>query len=147
MVTRAALALLFIAVIVGQIVAVIAAQSIVEINPEFAEFQAPLVAAAIAFGICVEIVLVITGILVGYTRDGRIFGPSALKLVEFMADTLAVATVIVVVTLFFIPGPPVLGLLLLGCALVGATFTLVLLVLKSLLRRASSMRLELDEVV
>lgn len=147
MVTRAALALLLLAVIAGQVVVVIAAQSMAEAYPEFADLQSPLVAAAITFGVCVEIVLVITGILVGYIRDGRIFRSSSLRLVDIMAGTLAVATVIVVGTLFLIPGPPALGLLLLAGALVGATFTLVLLVLRSLLRKAAFMRVELDEVV
>ena len=147
LVTRAALALLLLATIAGQIVVVITAQSMVLAYPEFADLQAPLVGAAILFGICVEIILVITWILVGYIRDGRIFGSSSLKLVDIMADTLAVATVIVVGTLFLIPGPPALGLLLMGGALVGLTLTMVLLVLRSLLRKTSYMRVELDGVV
>ncbi|GAA1122310.1 DUF2975 domain-containing protein [Arthrobacter flavus] len=147
LVTRAALALLLIAVVVGQIAVFITAQSLASTYPEFANLQVPLVTAGVIFGVCVQVILVITGILVGYIQDGRIFGSSSLRLVDIMAGTLAVATVIVVSTLFLIPGPPALGLLLLGSALVGATFTLLLLVLRSLLHRAAFMRVELDEVV
>ncbi|WP_165067234.1 DUF2975 domain-containing protein [Marisediminicola senii] len=147
LVTRVALALLFIAVIAGQIVVVLTAQSMVADYPEFSDLQAPLVSAAILFGICIQVVLVITGALVGYIRDSRIFGSSSLKLVDVMAATLAIATAIVVGTLFLIPGPPALGLLVIGGALVGVTLTLVLLTLRSLLRKSASMRTELDGVV
>jgi hypothetical protein len=147
LVTRVALALLFLAVITGQIAVVLTAQFLVETYPEFSDLQGPLVSAAILFGICTQVVLVITGVLVGYIQDSRIFEPTSLKLVDVMAITLATATATVAATLFWVPGPPALGLLLLGGALVGATITLVLLTLRSLLRRTASMRVELDGVV
>ena len=145
--TRAALVLLFVAVIGGQIAAFFSAREVVNSYPEFADLQGPLVTAAIAFGMCVQTVLVITGVLAGHTRDGRIFGSQALRLVDVMAGVLVLATLLILGTLFFIPGPPALGLLILGCALVAATITLVLLVLRSLLHRAAFMRVELDEVI
>lgn len=147
LVTRAALALLFLATIAGQIVVVITARSMASAYPEFAHLEAPLLGAAILFGICIEVILVITAILVGYIRDGRIFGSGSLKLVDIMADFFAIATAIVVVTLFLIPGPPALGLLLIGGALVGVTLTMILLILRSLLRKTAFMRAELDGVV
>lgn len=146
-VTRAALALLFTAVIIGQVIAITTGQAAADTYPEFSHLQVPLTIAAIVLGLCVETVLVITGILVGHTRDGRIFGPRALRLVDLMIGTLVLATVLVIGALFLIPGPPGLGLLVLGGALVGASFTLVLLVLRALLHRAAFMRVELDEVI
>jgi hypothetical protein len=146
--TRGALCLLAAAVIIGELVLVVGnAQSLAAAYPEFANLQGPLVFAALAFGVCVEIVLLVTGVLVGYTRDSRIFGPSALKLVDLMVSALGAATAFVVFALFYIPGPPALALLLLGGALMGAAFVLVVLVLRSLLRAATVMRVELDEVV
>jgi len=147
LVTRVALGLLLLIVNVGQIIVVLTAQAMAADYPEFSDLQVPLVSAAILFGVCIQVVLVITGILVGYIRDGRIFSSSSLKLVDIMADTLAIATVIVAGTLFLVPGPPALGLLLIGGALVGATLTLVLLTLRSLLRKTVSMRTELEGVV
>lgn len=147
MAMRVALVLLFVAVVAGQITVVRAGQSMAEAYPEFADLQAPLVSAALAFGVCVEVTLVITGVLVGYLGDERIFGSSSLRLVDALGCTLAVATAIVVSTLFLIPGPPALGLLVLGGALVGATFTLVVLVFRSLLRKAAFTRAGLGEVV
>lgn len=147
LVTRVALGLLLLIVNVGQIIVVFTAQAMAADYPEFSDLQVPLVSAAILVGVCIQVVLVITGILVGYIRDGRIFSSSSLKLVDIMADTLAIATVIVAGTLFLVPGPPALGLLLIGGALVGATLTLVLLTLRSLLRKTVSMRTELEGVV
>lgn len=145
--TRAALVLLLMATIAGQILVVITARSMASAYPEFAHLEAPLTGAAIFFGTCVEVILVITAILVGYIRDERIFGSTSLKLVDFMAATLAMATATVVGTLFLIPGPPALGLLLIGGVLAGAALTMVLLVLRSLLRKTAFMRAELDGVV
>lgn len=147
LVTRIALALLLMTVITAQIFVVLSARSMAADYPEFSELETPLVSAAILFGICIQVVLVITGILVGYIRDSRIFASSSLRLVDVMTVALAVATVVVAGTLFLIPGPPALGLLLIGGALVGATLTLVLLTLRSLLRSTASMRTELDGVV
>ena len=145
--TRAALALLLLATIAAQIVVVITGQSMASTYPEFAHLEAPLVGAAILFGICVEVVLIITAILVGYIRDERIFGSTSRKLIDIMAATLAGATAIVAGTVFLVPGPPALGLLLIGGVLAGTTLTMVLLVLRSLLRRTVFMRAELDGVV
>ena len=63
------------------------------------------------------------------------------------AGTALVATVLTATMLPFIPGPPALALLIIGSVLVGITLFLVLSVLRSLLRRAVLMRVELDEVV
>ena len=63
------------------------------------------------------------------------------------AGTALVATVLTATMLPFIPGPPALALLIIGSVLVGITLFLVLSVLRSQLRRAVLMRVELDEVV
>lgn len=145
--TRAALTLLFLATVAAQIGVVGTGRSMASAYPEFAHLEAPLVGTALLFGICIEVVLVITAILVGYIRDERIFGSTSRKLIDVMAATLAAATAILMGTLFLIPGPPALGLLVIGGALVGATLTMVLLVLRSLLRKTAFMRAELDGVV
>lgn len=145
--TRVALCLLAAAVVVGELVVAMNAQSLAERYPEFAHLHAPLVLLVIAFGACVEVVLIAAGVLVGYTRDDRIFGRTALRVVDIMIYAFLIATVFVVAALFAIPGPPALALLLLGGALVGAVFVLIVLVLRSLLRTAMFMRVELDEVV
>lgn len=115
--------------------------------PGFAFARGPLIALDLAFGLCVEVLLVVTGVLVGYIVVDRIFRPSALRWVDVLVSTAAAATVLVFATLFFIPGPPQLFLFMVGAVAVGVTVVLVLLVLRSLLRRAVSINVELDEVV
>ena len=115
--------------------------------PDFAFGRGPLIALELAFGLCLEVLLAVTGVLVGYIAVDRIFRPSALRWVNVLVSTAAVATVLVFATLIFIPGPPQLFLFMVGAAAVGATIVLVLLVLRSLLHRAVSINVELDEVV
>lgn len=144
---RIALGLVAVVVVAGEIVVVVSAGSLADALPEFAHLQVPFVIAALAFGLCVEVALVITAVLVGYTRDRRIFEPSALRLVDGLTLAVALAAAVVLAVLTAIPGPPALALLMLGAALLGVACALVLLALRSLLRRAVFMRVELDEVV
>ncbi|TFD44838.1 DUF2975 domain-containing protein [Cryobacterium frigoriphilum] len=116
-------------------------------NPEFANLQIPLLVLAFAICVCAETVLAATAMLVGYIRLDQIFDRAAARMVDLLVNTVIVATVLTATLLPFIPGPPVLGLLILGSVLVGITLFLVLSVLRSLLRRAVLMRVELDEVV
>lgn len=123
------------------------AEQLVGFLPVLAPTQGPLIAVALAFGACVEALLVTTGVLVGYIRADRIFHPSALRLVDALVAAVVVATLLVIVALFFIPGPPQLFLLVEAGVPAGATIALVLLVMRRLLRRAIAMHVELDEVV
>ncbi len=144
---RLALGLLTAAVFVGEVILLTSAQSFAQSYPEFAHLAAPLGAAAIAFGVCVVMVLTITGVLVGFIRDDRIFGLLSLRLVDVLISAIVSAAVIVTVVLVSIPGPPFLAVVLLSGALTGVALTLVLVMLRSLLRKAAAMRVELDEVV
>ncbi len=145
--SRFALALLVATVIAGEVIVVTSAPSVALTYPEFAHLTLPFGIAAIAFGLCVVTVLVITGALVGFIRDDRIFGSLSLTLVDVLIFAIASAAVIVAAVLVGVPGPPFLALLLLGGVLVGVALTLVLVLLRSLLRKAAAMRVELDEVV
>jgi len=116
-------------------------------HPEFAYLQGPLIALAVVFGICLEAVLIITALLVGSIYSGHIFGPTASKLVDALVAVLMIASGVLIAVLLVTPGPPALSLAIFGGALAGATFTLVVVVLRSLLQQAAHMRLELDEVI
>ncbi len=145
--TWTALGVLAVLVAVGEIGAAQSAEALAEFLPVLAPTHGPLVLVAMGFGGCIEVLLVVTGVLVGYIRADRIFHPSALRLVDVIVGAVVVATLLVVMALFFIPGPPQLFLLVEAGVLVGATIVLVLLVMRSLLRRAVAMHVELDEVV
>jgi hypothetical protein len=142
-----ALGLLALTVLAGGILLFPIAESSARAFPEFAHLQAPLLVAAVAFVVCIEAMLGTTAMLVGCIRNDSIFGATALRLVDVLAGLLIVATVILAAVIPSLPGPPLLTLVSLASVLAGATFVLVLLVLRSLLRRAVSMRFELDEVV
>lgn len=118
-----------------------------EFLPVLAPTKGQLAVVAMAFGVCVAVILVATGVLVGCTRSDRIFRLAALRWVDVLVGAFAAGTVLVVAALFFIPGPPQLFLLVEACVLVGVAITLVLLVMRALLRRAVAMHVELDEVV
>jgi hypothetical protein len=142
-----ALGVLAVGVVVAEVVAADTASALAVQYPEFARLQAGLVAAALALGLCVEVVLGITAALVGAIRLGRVLDRWALTLVDALVVALTVGTVLVTAVLFVIPGPPALGLAVLGLAVVGAALVLVVLVLRSLLRQTASMRHGPDAVV
>lgn len=145
--TRIVLGLLGVAVIMGEVVVVITAQSLAVSYPEFGHLQVPLVSLALLFGGCVEVMAVVTGVLAGYISDGRIVGRTALRLVDVVIAASAAAAVLVAVALTLVPGPPALALVLLAGTLGCSAVALILLVLRSRLRGAMVMRVELDEVV
>lgn len=145
--TWVALGVLAAGVILAEVLTFYTAQSSAELYPEFAELAGPLVGLAIAFGLCVEAVLMITALLVGSIHRGRIFDRGASRLVDALLVTLITATALIAAVVPLIPGPPALVFAVLGAVLVGIAFFLVVLVLRSLLRQAAFMRLELDEVV
>ena len=145
--TWMALGILAAVVILAEVLMFYTAQSMAELYPEFAELVGPLVGLAIAFGICVEAVLTITALLVGSIHRGRIFDRGASRLVDALLVTLIAATALVATVVPLVLEPPALVGAVLGAVLVGIAFFLVVLVLRSLLRQAAFMRLELDEVV
>lgn len=145
--TWAALGLLVILVAVGLAGTGGVMEQLVQFLPDLAPEQGALTAIAVALGLCVEAVLVATGVLVGYIRADRIFRPSALGWVNVIVIAVVVATLLAIVALFFIPGPPQLFIPVAASVFVGATVMLVLLVMRSLLRHAVAMHVELDEMV
>ena len=123
------------------------AGSLARDNPEFADLQTPLLVLALAICGCAEVALVATALLVAYIHQDRIFDRVAARAVNLLVVTVIVATALTAALLLFIPGPPPLALLIFGGVLVGIALVLVLGVLRSLLRRAVLMQVELDEVV
>ncbi len=115
--------------------------------PEFGGLRVPLLTLALAVGLCIEVILVSTAVLVRYIRRDQIFNPAAQRLVNVLVVSALVATIAVGSTLAFIPGPPLLAIAIVASVLVGVTLFFVLLVLKSLLQRTALMRTELDGVV
>lgn len=115
--------------------------------PEFEPTHVQLGLIAMVFGICVEALIIVTGVLVFYIQINRIFRPSALRLVDVLVVAALIATFMPLLASFFVPGPPQLWTLLIVSFIVGIVIALVLVVLRFLLCRAVAMHVELDEVV
>src|SRR5664279_168649 len=99
--TWSALGVLAFLVAVGVVSAAWTSGQLIQFLPVLAPVQGQLVAVAMVFGVCVEVLLVVTGVLVGYIRADRIFRPSALWLVDALVIAVVAATLLVIVALFF----------------------------------------------
>lgn len=120
--------------------------------PEFGFLAVPLAVGAVGAGICVQVALVVTGRLVGFVHRGRIFDRGALPWVDGLVLCGTLATTIVLLTFIVLAvvgtgGPPALSILMIGAIIGGATATLLLVVMRALLRQAVALDAELREVV
>lgn len=119
--------------------------------PEYARWQLPMLIPALAFGICIQVGVVATTVLVSKVRSGRILEANAVRWVDVLVGAITVAGLLTIVLLVVmrladaVPPGVMLVLLLGGVSLL--VLDLLLLVLRSLLRRAIIMRAELDVVV
>lgn len=119
--------------------------------PEFADLRYPVLGLSIAVLGCVQVVLVVVWRLLGSVATDRIFTPASIGQVDVVVGAVAVATALVV-ALTSVLGragamPPLLLLVLLGAVVGGVGLTLLVVVLRALLRTATADRAELAEVV
>lgn len=120
--------------------------------PEVAHLRWPYTAAAVAVVACVQVALVATWALLDETECGEVFDGRAFARVDAIIAAAAVATTLsagVAAHLLVVVGVGGPGVALgLGAAVVGGTtFALLMTVMRGLLRRATSMRGELAEIV
>jgi hypothetical protein len=118
---------------------------------DYAVWQLPLLIPALAFGVAIQAAVIATAFLVGRVRSGRILEPGAVRGVDVLIGAITVAgllsvALVVLLRLADAVPPGVMLVLVLGGAGLGV-LDLLLLVLRSLLKRAIVMRAELDEVV
>jgi hypothetical protein len=118
---------------------------------EIVALHLPLVALGILFVACAEVSLVCIWMLLSKVRSGRIFDGSAFRPVNAVIVALTTATLLIAVVigvLAFVGGPPpIVGLMLVGALLGGVTLTLVVVVMRGLLRQATALERDLAEVV
>ena len=121
------------------------------LEPQDARWLLPLLIPSLAFGVCVQLGVVATAVLVARVRAGSILEPGAVRWVDVLVGATTVAgllsvTLVVLLRLADAVPPGVMLVLVVGG--VGLlVLDLLLLVLRSLLRRAIILRAELDEVV
>lgn len=119
-------------------------------NPNDAALRWPATTITIFWVVCVQVVLVATWKLLTLVRKDLIFTEAALKWVDVMVWAIAAAWVVLVGVFLWVgfnaddPGLPMLLLLLTtGVTVVG----LVIIVMRALLQRATTLRSDMEAVI
>lgn len=127
------------------------ANSLAGMYPYLAYLEVPGIAVGVVFTLCAQVVLVCVWRLLSLVRADSIFTPRAFVWIDVSLGAVVVATVLVVTTLALLTtapaGSPSLVLLCLLGIVVGAGLSLLLVVLRGLLRKASQLEHDLSEVV
>ncbi len=109
-----------------------------------------LILAILGLG-CVQVGIVCTLRLLGYTQRGEVFSARALRWVDGIIGAFLAASLVCFATVayqsFTVGGPPVWTLLLLFGVLAGVGMALLMVVMRTLLEQATNLRTEIDAVV
>ncbi|MFI7081594.1 MULTISPECIES: DUF2975 domain-containing protein [unclassified Micromonospora] len=119
-------------------------------SPEQAYLRWPLTAVTVFWVLCVQVVVVATWKLLTLVKNDRIFSPASLVWVDVIVWAVAAAWVVLVAVFLYVgfraddPGVPFLLLLLsTGVAVLG----LLMVVLRALLRQATTLRTDMEAVI
>ena len=148
---RILLALAFAALVVAQLVFLPAlAAAMAEDSPELAYLRWPTLTVAVLGLGCVQVVIVCTWKLLTLVEDDRIFSEASLVWVNAIVGAIAAAWVLLLGTFVWsvvrvgLPGPPaVLLLMLVAVAVLG----LLMVVMRALLRQATTLRTDMEAVI
>ena len=119
-------------------------------TPETAYLRWPLTAFAVVELVCVQVVIVSTWKLLSRFRDGRIFSEASLGWVDAIVWAVGAAWVLLVGGFLYVglrADDPGLPLLLFVFVVGGAVLGLLLLVMRALLRQATTLRSDLEAVI
>ena len=121
-----------------------------EQDPDAAPWRWPLTALAAYWLLCAQVVVVCTWRLLSLVRDDRIFSDAARAWVDAILWAIGAAWVVLLVVFLWAgvtaddPGVPILLFVLTtGGAVVG----LLMVVMRALLRRATTLRTDMDAVI
>ncbi|GAA1053730.1 DUF2975 domain-containing protein [Dietzia natronolimnaea] len=121
-----------------------------ETSPGDAHLRWPLTAVSIYWVLCIQVVVVATWKLLTLVKDDRIFTDASLIWVDVILGAIIAAWGMLVLVLVLVgvnandPGLPLLLFLVVVIITVGA---LLMVVMRALLRQATSLRSEMDTVV
>lgn len=156
---RAGIAAAILLGLFGQIIVIpTAAADEVDRFPPYAPFAAPYVTVAIVGVACVQVTLVAMWMLLAMVRRGAIFTSRAFRWVDTIIGSSIVATLLAIgvaghLALADIPSPDdgmeAISALAaaIACVGVGAAFAMLVVVMRSLLRKATDLQTEIAEVV
>ncbi len=126
-----------------------------EQDPEMAYLRWPMTAVTVFWVLCVQVVVVCTWKLLTLVTQDRIFSAGALPWVNAIVWAVAVGWVMLlgafVCAYYFIidevSDDPVLPALLLVLLLVGAVVGLLMVIMRALLRQATTLRTDMEAVI
>ncbi|MGJ9413918.1 DUF2975 domain-containing protein [Aeromicrobium sp. CF4.19] len=121
-----------------------------EQEPDLAHLRWPLTALAVFWVLCVQVVVIATWRLLGRVQADRIFDEASFAWVDAILGAIGAAWVVLAGVFLVVdftaddPGVPLLlFLLVVGVAVLG----LLMLVMRALLRQATMLRSDMDEVI
>jgi hypothetical protein len=119
-------------------------------DPEMAYLRWPATVVTVFWVLCVQVVIVCTWKLLTLVKDNRIFSPSAMVWVDVIVGAIAAAWLVLVGVFLYVgfkaedPGLPLLLFLL---TVGGAVLGLLMVVLRALLRRATTLQTDMEAVI
>jgi len=127
------------------------AASMATLYPEFAQLRVPGILIGVAFALCAQVLLVCVWRLLALVRVGSIFRSTSFVWVDVALGAVVVATLLVVGSLVVLQiagaSPPSISLLCVIGVVVGSGLSLLIVVLRGLLRKATELEHDLSEVV
>jgi hypothetical protein len=119
-------------------------------DPELAYLRWPLTIWSILELLCVQVVIVCTWKLLTLVTSDRIFSDQSFAWVDAIIWALGAAWVLffgVFLYLGFLADDPGLPILMFGMVLVGGVLVLLVVILRALLRQATTLRADMEEVI
>ncbi|GHE77695.1 membrane protein [Amycolatopsis deserti] len=119
-------------------------------NPDLAYLRWPATAVTVFWVLCVQVVIVAMWRLLTMVRADRIFSEGSMRWVNVIVGAIAAGWLVLVAVFLYVgfnaddPGLPlVLFLLVVGVAVVG----LLMVVMRALLRQATTLRTDMEAVI
>ena len=119
-------------------------------QPDLAYLRWPMTAFAVVELVCVQVVIVATWKLLALVETDRIFSEAALRWVDAIVRAIATAWVLLLGVFLYVgfgaddPGLPLLLFLL---VVAGAVLGLLMVVMRALLRKATTLRTDMEAVI
>lgn len=119
--------------------------------PAEAHMRWPILALAVLGLLCVQIAIVCTLRLLGFTQDGRVFTPGAFRWVDGLIAAFIGASLVCLATIIYqsqtVAGPPLWMLALFGGVLTGVALALLTWTMRALLAQAITLHRDMEMVI
>jgi hypothetical protein len=119
-------------------------------SPDLAYLRWPMTAVSVFWVLCIQVVIVSTWKLLTLVKSDRIFSNAALAWVDAIVWAIVAAWVVLLSVFLYVgfrandPGLPLLLFLMLTCV---AVLGLLMVVMRALLRQATTLRTDMEAVI